>query len=117
MEKKKRKTWTLTTTQKLERSRETTKRLTARELWSGIIFARLWPSYLTPTAPENKDYPRLLCIDSPAGLLVYRISTEEQAVFKGEDWIATRSNCGEKADDRTPVLMALAAGGWPGSRS
>jgi hypothetical protein len=112
-----RKGTTLTATEKMDRAREATKRLATRELWSGLIFARLWPAYITPTKPANNDYPLLLCIESPAGLLIYRVSEEEKVIVEDEDWLPTRPNAGEKAVDRTPLLIAIAGGGWPGAHS
>lgn len=92
-----------------ERSRAATKAATARELLYAGILARLWPSYVTTVIRENPEFPWLLCVESPVGLLIWRLSIEERPFF---EWIAEKPNAGERAIDRTPLLMALAADGW-----
>lgn len=96
---------TLSATEKMERSREQTKRMATRELLYAAVFARLWPSYLAEVRPANDSYPVILCVESPAGRLTWRISSEELPYF--EEWLKTTPNAGERAEDRTPVLMAL----------
>jgi len=96
---------TLTATEKMERAREMTKRMATRELLYAGVFARLWPSYLAEAKPANDSYPAVLCVESPAGRLTWRVSSEEMPYF--EEWLQSTPNAGEKAEDRTPVLMAL----------
>lgn len=98
----------LTATEKMKRSREMTKRMAARELVYAAILARIWPSYLAQVARENPEYPLILCVESPAGMLTWRLSTEEAVFFA--DWLQERENNGERASDRDPTLMALAEG-------
>ncbi len=96
---------TLTATEKMDRSREMTKRMAARELLYAGVLARLWPAYLAPSKPSNDAFPLLLCVESPAGLLTWRLDSDECVMF---DWLEQRDNAGEKATDRTPILHGLA---------
>lgn len=96
---------TLTATEKMDRAREMTKRMAARELLYAAVFARLWPASLVESKPENEDYPYVLCVESPCGRLTWRISSEEQDYFT--ERLTSQPNAGEKAEDRTPILMAL----------
>lgn len=95
-------------TVRAKRSRQTAIAAIARELLYGGTLARVWPAYLTPVIVVNDEYPLLLCVKSPAGLLTWRISKEEMEFF---DWLDVRANSGERATDRTPILMALAEDG------
>jgi hypothetical protein len=95
---------------RLLRSREVTRHVVARELLYAGILARIWPAFLTePTVPQV-NFPALLCIESPAGLLVWRLSADELAGF--QDWIPYRDNPGTPAEDKFAALYALAMEGW-----
>lgn len=91
-------------TVRADRSREVTKASMARELCMAVILGRLWPSYVTPW--DNKVFRHLLCIQSPAGLLVWRLDDEEIAMF---EHLQRQPRATEKPTDRLPVLQALAA--------
>ena len=95
----------LSATARAERSREATKAAAARELLYGGTLARIWPAYTTNDKRDNPAFPRLLCVESPAGLLTWRLAEDEAKFF---DWLPKRQNTGQLAVDRTPVLMALA---------
>lgn len=100
-------------TTRLATARAATKRALQRELLYAGILARLWSSYLVLPKPERKDnqeFPCILCVDSPAGKLLWRLSPDELVQF---EWLGTPlENHGEYVDDRTPVLLHLAAEGW-----
>ncbi len=95
----------LTATAKMERSRQMTKRMAERELMYAVLLSRLWPSYLTAPKRENLEYPLILCVESPAGLLTWRL--EPEAVAGWFSGLPKRANSGEVATDRTGVLLAL----------
>ena len=101
----------LSATEKMERSRERTKAVVARELLYAGILARLWPSWITtPTkVKQNPAFPLLLCIDTPAGFLVWRLTEHEADFF---DYVTRLDNDGRAADDKESTLYALAAHGW-----
>ena len=73
------------------------------------ILARLWPSYLTAPRYENAEYPALLCVESPAGLLCWRVGADELPLYC---FLKHRARTTEEAKDRIPVLQLLADGGW-----
>ena len=99
----------LTATEKAERARATTRAALTRDLLYGGILSRLWPSYVVAT--KNPEYPWLLCVETPIGeLLTWRIAVDEADLVVA---LEERPNTGEKATDRTPILMALAQDGWP----
>lgn len=102
----------LSATARAERSREATKQAIARELLYAGILARMWPAYVATGDPKrvNADFPYILCVDSPAGTLRWRLSEEEREMF---DWIDVTDWNGEKPVDRTATLLALATdGSW-----
>lgn len=100
----------ISATARAERSREVTKAALARELWYAAILARLWPAYIANDSRENPSFPHVLCVDSPAGLLTWRMSADELDLFEFLD--VPRKNLPIAPRDRQPVLMALAANGW-----
>lgn len=102
---------TLSATARAERSRESTKASIARELLHAAILAWMWPAYITTCDPRkpNDAFPWILCVESPAGVLRWRLSSEERQFFdvRTQDWD------GEQPVDRTAVLLALATdGSW-----
>lgn len=101
----------LSATERMARSRETTKAVVARELIYAGVLSRVWPSYITTPNKlrNNPSFPYLLCVKSPAGLLVWRL-TEDEAIFF--DWLEERPNDGADSEDKAATLYALASGGW-----
>jgi hypothetical protein len=107
------------TEQKL-RSREVTKAVMARELCYAGVMARFavrqttpgWSAYLTEpkNIKQNPGFPALLCIDTPAGLAVWRLSLDELDAFK--EWLPYKENDGRVAEDKAVLLYALAFDGW-----
>ena len=102
---------TLSATERAKRSRAATQAVTARELLYAGILSRLWPSYITkPTKPgQNPTFTFLLCVETPVGLIVWRLSEDEAIFF---DWIEERPNDGRKAEDKQHTLHTLASNGW-----
>ena len=74
-------------------------------LLCAAIFSTLWPAHLAPDKSGNPSYPLVLCINTPAGLLTYRISVEESDLF---DHLPKRDTP-IGPTDRTVILMALAS--------
>lgn len=99
----------LTATERMERSREATKRVTARELLYAGVLARIWPSYVTEPSKPQPGFPFLLCIESPTGLLVWRLTEDESQGFR---WLSCRPNDGRPSEDKDAALYALAMEGW-----
>jgi hypothetical protein len=101
----------MTATEKMERSRATTKYVAARELLYAGILARIWPAFLTEPKQPQVNFPALLCVESPVGLLVWRLTLEELEGFK-ETGLKYRANPGMPAEDKMAALYALAMEGW-----
>lgn len=100
----------LSATARAARARESTKQAIGRELLSAAVFARIWPSYVLtrePRTPSEKKWGVwwILAVNSPAGWLMWRLSEEERDLF---DWVNHQPWKGEKLQDRTPILLALA---------
>lgn len=91
-----------------KKARLTAQNVYARELLMARILTRLWPSYVTDW--DNQDYPYLLCVGSPIGRLVWRLSESERQLFA--DFVVNERK-DEWPHDRTPTLQALAEHGWP----
>lgn len=100
---------TLSATARAERARANTQRAMARDLFAGGVFARVWPSYLVDSSDLNAAYPWLLCVESPAGLMVWRLTDEEMPFVA---YLPRRQRTTERPEDRLPILQALAEHGW-----
>lgn len=105
-----RKGQTLSITAKLERARAMSRAAASRELLYAGVLARLWPAYITPI-PDNDDYPACLCVESPAGLLTWRLAADERDMPYFA-WLERRKTDLKRATDRTPLLLALAENHW-----
>ncbi len=102
-------------TERAHRSREATKAAIARELLYAGILARIWPAFviLLPMGKTEKaeawraKFPYILCIESPAGWLAWKLDPEEYIAF---DYLPKRKHNGERVTDRVPTLQALSEG-------
>lgn len=92
-----------------DRSREATKQALARELAYAGILARVWPSYITEPIKPQPGFPFLLCVDTPAGLLVWRVNDEEVELFRH---LPCQKNDGRPSEPKVPMLLHLASEGW-----
>lgn len=80
-------------------------------LLHAAILSRIWPSFLTMPIKRQRNFGWLLCIDSPAGRLAYRVTDEELPMF---EHLERKENdhveCG--AGDKFSRLMHLATDGF-----
>lgn len=97
----------LSATDKMEKARANTRRAAEREILYGVIFSRIWPSWLHLT--DNEDYPQILVVESPAGRITWRVAIDETMLV---EHLEQRQRTSDKAVDRLPVLHALAENGW-----
>src|SRR6478752_4348138 len=72
----------LSATARKDAAREATKAAVSRELMWASIGSRIWPSYLFKPRQEQQNFPALVCIESPAGCIVYRLSLDELDLFE-----------------------------------
>jgi hypothetical protein len=101
---------TYSATERMQRSRAVTQTAMTRELLYAGVLARVWPSYLTEPIKPQPNMPALLCVESPAGLLVWRLSLEELDGFK--EWLPYRPNDRRPSEDKLVALQVLAFDGW-----
>ena len=104
-------TATQTASERLTAARAVKDDAIVRELCWAAIGSRLWPSFITAPSKPQKSFPWLLCIDSPAGRLVYRLSEEEREMFTH---LEERENDGVPCSggDKQARLLHLALEGW-----
>jgi len=103
----------LTATQRATRARATSRYAMTRDLMTGVVLARLWSAYLMPPHYPNEEFPLMLCVNSPAGLLTWRMTGDESDYVK--QWLQLelrRNTTHQDPVDRLPILQALAENGW-----
>lgn len=97
-------------TTRMEGARRVKHDAVTRELLWAAIGARVWPAYLAKPRIEQANFPFILCIDSPAGPIVYRVSAEELPLF---DRLERRESGPDyESGDKMAALLLLASDGW-----
>ena len=100
-----------TATARAEAARESTKTAMSREICWVAIGSRIWPSYLFLPRATQPNFPALVCIESPAGPMVYRVAADELTLF---DHLERRQDGPTTyiAGDKMIALLHLATEGW-----
>ncbi len=82
-----------------------------RELVLVAVLSRVWPSHLAPPLKPQVTFKWIVCVHSPAGFLVWRVSDEELPLF---DHLERRENDAVDyvAGDKLALLLLLATEGW-----
>lgn len=82
-----------------------------RELLLVAVLSRVWPAHLAPPRKPQQMFPFIVCLHSPAGHLVWRVSEEELSLF---DHLERRANDAKDytAGDKMALLLLLATEGW-----
>ena len=102
----------LTATERAHRSRQATKAAIGRELMYASILARIWPAHLMPPRQtSDKRFVAILCIETPAGEIVYRLTDEELPVFSHLEERPIHGG-DHTAVTKEGILLALATEGW-----
>lgn len=99
--------------ERLEAARSSTMdSLTCELAYAAIFASRQWPSFLC--APDRKDarFPYVLCIDSPAGRLAYKVTDAEVDAMLKHVQIAPNDGVMCSKADRLARLMHLATEGY-----
>src|SRR5258707_7501571 len=98
-----------TATERMEAARSQTMDSLTCELALAAIFAtRAWPCFLCAPLRQDARFPYVLCIDSPAGRLAYKVTDEEvNAMFKHVQ-IAPNDGIYASKADRFSRLLHLA---------
>ena len=97
----------LTNEQRKQQARSATKRAITREMLWAAIGTQWWPSYLFPPRIPQKNSPWMLCIESPAGPIVYRLWDDDRPLF---EHLERRERGPEhyQTGDKDITLLALA---------
>ncbi len=98
-----------TATARMEGARAVSKAAITRELLWAAIGSQIWPAYLAEPRKPQENFPYILCLNTPAGLMVYRVSDEELPLF---DHLDRRGIEERESGDKWAILHALAQDGW-----
>ena len=93
-------------------AREAKRAAMAREVMWVAIGSRIWPTYLFRPSKPQPSFPVMVCIQSPAGDICYRLTEDELSLF---EHVTDRREVGPKdyaADDKIAALLHLASEGW-----
>lgn len=71
--------------ERLEAARAVKDDAVIRELCWAAVGSHIWPSFLCPPQKPQPLFPWLLCLDTPAGRLVYRVADGELHMFEHLD--------------------------------
>ncbi len=99
-------------TERLEASRSVKTDAITRELLWAAIGSRIWPAFITlPWKRQTGEFTHMLCIDSPAGRIAYRLRADELPMF---EHLPRKENDGLEcgAGDKLSRLLHLATDGW-----
>jgi hypothetical protein len=82
-----------------------------RELMLVAILSRIWPSHRCLPRRKQKNLPEMVCVHSPAGILMWRISEQEAPLF---EHLALSENHADhyRAGDKEALLLLLASSGF-----
>lgn len=101
-----------TTQERIEGARNATKAALNRELVLVSILSRLWTAHLCPPLKADTRFPWLVCLHTPAGPLVWRVSDEEVALFGHLDRSANDAPADSSPLDKMATLLLMASEGW-----
>lgn len=104
----------LTATEKMDAARRATKDTRDREVATAAIFARLWPSFIAQPPKDDALFPWLLCVETPAGRLSYRLSGSDMAGFSHVEKKpeGQRAAFGGTQTEKLGILLDLGVNGW-----
>lgn len=96
----------------MEIARSAHKMSLTREILWATIASRIWPSFLAPALRPDDKFFAVLCIDSPAGRIAYRVTQDEYDMLRGH--LGLHDNDGVECSpvDKISRLLHLATEGW-----
>lgn len=98
-------------TVRMEAARRVKSEAITRELLLVSILTRFWPARLMRPSSPQQTFRWLLELDTPAGLVVWRVTDEEAEIFSHVEHREAKSKA--PAIDKTAVLLSLATVGFP----
>ena len=100
-------------------SREATKAAVARELMLASILTRFWPSYLFKPMKPQLHVQYMLCIETPAGPICWRLwrdkddeNDTEMPLFEHIKDRREKGPVNYQAGDKEALLLLLSMEGW-----
>lgn len=101
-----------TATERMEGARAAHRDTLASVILWAAIGSRLWPSFLAPPGKADAMFPWVLCIDSPAGRIAYRLTEADLPAFAHVVRLEQNDQVPCSKDDRMARLLHLATEGW-----
>lgn len=83
----------------------------AREIQLVAVLARCFPAFIAPPAKPQPTFPAIVCIETPKGQLIWRLSLDDKPLF---DHLPERPNSAitALAGEKHATLEQLAKDGW-----
>jgi len=103
---------TKSATERMEIARSAHLDTMTREMLWATIASRVWPSFLAPTLKPDEKFVAVLCIDSPAGRIAYRVTQEEYDMLRGHLELHDNDRIECSPADKIARLLHLATEGW-----
>lgn len=93
-------------------AREATKAAVARELMLASILTRVWPAYLFKPIKVQVNLPAMLCLETPAGPICWRLGIDELELFTHIQDRREDGPEGYEVGDKEARLLLLSTEGW-----
>ena len=88
-------------------AREAHRQTVVRELLYAAILSRLWPSFRTKPERDDPKFPQVLCIDTPAGRIAYKLTSDDLDGFEHVTEWRDRDDAPCSATDKLARLLDL----------
>lgn len=98
-------------TVRMEAARRVKQDAITRELLLVSCLTRFWPARLMRPSSPQASFTWLLELDTPAGMVFWRVTDDEEPLFAHVEHRETKSRA--PAIDKTSVLLSLATVGFP----
>jgi len=102
-----------TATDRMEAARAVKNAVLDREMMLVSLITRMpgWTSYLCSPIVPQQNFPFMVCVETPAGMLMWRVHRDEMQLFSH---LKARVNTGAKqtSEDKLLTLQRLATDGW-----
>jgi len=102
----------MSATEKAQRARDAHKDTRNEIIAVAAVLARVWPSWIAPAKRPDPLFPLVLCIESPAGRLAYRLAEDDMPAL--EHVAHRQKNDGVSCSkiERLGRLSDLGVNGW-----
>ncbi len=93
-------------------AREAHRQTVVRELLYAAILSRLWPSFRTKPERDDPKFPQVVCIDTPAGRIAYKLTAEDLEGFEHVTEWREKDDQPCSSSDKFTRLLLLSVEGW-----